>query len=152
MQNTKKKLWVQVWGALIVAFGTSVVIVASVKNPSKADSEIHLIQMTTDMDSALTAGGVVDSVYSNAKFGGALLIKNIKAESWVPSLPETYEVLLLVRGWKRKDSTMKEGILLCKNGMLARIDTTPSIDASHGTPRSVYGFAMSFSLRIQKEC
>jgi hypothetical protein len=122
--------------------------VASLKNPSKADSEKHLLSMAKDMGDALTAGGGVYSTYSNAKIGGAIVIENIKAASWTPTLAEEYKRILIERGWKENRSTHS----LCRDGMLARIDTTPSTDSSNGSPQLVYGFAMSYSLRTRRIC
>jgi hypothetical protein len=152
MQSTKIKAWKKLCGCFIVIFGVLVIIVASLKNPSKADSETHLTFMIKDMDKALTAGGNVDSVYSNARFGGALLIKHVKAASWTPALPDEYQRILLMRGWKKRSGATEPGISLCKDGVLARIDVTPSTDASRGAPQLVFGFSMSYNLSTRKSC
>jgi hypothetical protein len=116
------------------------------------DSEKYLTSMIKDMNDALMTGGIVYSTYSNAKIGGALLIKSIKAESWTPSLAEEYQRMLLIRGWKKKNSTPGRSNLLCKEGMLARIDEAPSLDGSRGPQQLVYGFAMSYNLRTRRDC
>ncbi|MDR5802254.1 hypothetical protein [Caballeronia sp. LZ001] len=138
--------------ALMVVFGLTAMIVADIKNPSKGQSEDHLAVMAADMSHALVAGGDVNSVYSNAKSGGALLIKNITAESWTPELTVEYQKKLRESGWATLESKKLREVLLCKNGMLARIDTKPSTDASHGIPRMIYGFSMSYSANSLRTC
>jgi hypothetical protein len=152
MQSIKLGFWKMTCWAFVVVFGLTVMVVASIKNPSKAQSEAHLAVMAVDMDYALAAGGDVDSSYSNAKFGGALLIKQIKAASWTSRLFIEYQKVLKERGWVISTSDTNKEVLLCKNGMLARIDSVPSIDASHGVSRSVYGFSMSYSANTFRTC
>jgi hypothetical protein len=151
MQKTKFRFWKNAWWAIVV-FGLTMMVVASIKNPSKAQSEARLASMNADMDYALGAGGDVESIYSNAKFGGALLIKNIKAASWTPRLVGEYQTMLLNRSWVIDVSETKKEIFLCKDGMLARIDSSPSTDASHGVPQLVYGFSMSYNANTLKRC
>jgi hypothetical protein len=137
---------------LVVAFGIAVMIIAGVANPSKVDSESQLLSMKKDMDDALTAGGSVYSKYSNPKFGGALMIVNIEGASRTPGLADEYQRILLERGWKINDATTEHSYLLCKDGMLARINEIPSTDTSGGSPQWVYRFAMSYSLRTRRSC
>lgn len=152
MQNSKPSFKKKAWSVIIVIFGITMMIIAGVIIPSKNESEEHLALMTLDMASALEAGGAIGSSYSNAKFGGAILIKNIKAATWSPNLLDSYQRILISRGWTRKIERTKERLLLCKNGILARIDLQPSTDASQGTSQLIYGFSMSYSASTLKAC
>jgi len=152
MQSIKLGYWKMVCWVFVVVFGLTMMVIANIKNPSKAKSEAHLAVMAADMDYALAAGGDVDSSYSNAKFGGALLIKHIKAASWTSRLFIEYQKALEEHGWVISTSNTNKEVLLCKNGMLARIDSIPSTDASHGVSRFVYGFSMSYSANTLRTC
>jgi hypothetical protein len=151
MQSIKLGAWKATFWVFVVVFGMTMIVVANIKNPSKAKSEAHLAVMAADMEHALAVGGDVGSSYSNAKFGGALLIKNIKASSWTSRLFIEYQKVLEERGWVISTSDTNKEALLCKNGMLARIDSIPSTDASHAS-QLVYGFSMSYNAKTLKTC
>ncbi|MDR5735818.1 filamentous hemagglutinin N-terminal domain-containing protein [Caballeronia sp. LZ025] len=152
MQSIKKKHRKKVWGCFVFVFGVTMIIVAGLINPSKADSEARLAVMTADMHNALVAGGSIQSTYSNAKFGGALLITNIHAASWKQNLAETYRDILISRGWRQQESSINQSTILCKDGILARIDVAPTIDATRGPAQLVYGFSMSYNLSTRRIC
>ncbi len=151
MRNTKDRSWKTIGWVLIMIFGLSVGLIAMLKNPSKAESEEHLATMNRDMDVALKIGGVVDSTYSNAKFGGSLLIKNIDAHSWNPEIAKAYQLELTRRGWLQR-SNDGNVVTLCKDHMLAKINAFSEKDSSRGLPRDVYAFAMIYDARTEKEC
>ncbi|KDR34528.1 hypothetical protein BG57_05815 [Caballeronia grimmiae] len=52
MQSIKKEHRKKVWGCFVFVFGVTIIIVAGLKNPSKADSEARLAVMTADMHNA----------------------------------------------------------------------------------------------------
>lgn len=151
MRNTKVRPWKSMSLVLVMIFGLIAGVMAMLKNPSKSESEAHLEAMIRDMDAALKVGGIVDSTNSSAKFGGALLIKNINANSWNLDLAKAYQRELMKRGWVRK-SNDENVLILCKNHMLARINDFPEKDSSRGLPRDVYGFSMIYDVRTKKEC
>ncbi|MFC0575061.1 hypothetical protein [Paraburkholderia solisilvae] len=103
------------------------------------------------MDYALREGGVADSRNSNAKFGGALLYVNILKNSWNQELANKYKGALLARGWIE---TNAEGnrLTLCKNKILATINSAPELDSSRGLPREVYGFSMKYGGDAARVC
>ncbi|PMS13205.1 hypothetical protein C0Z17_05250 [Trinickia caryophylli] len=107
--------------------------------------------MVQEMDATLKRGGVVDSVYSNAKIGGALLIENINGNSWSRDLAEAYRQELMGRGWVERRSD-EDSVVLCKGDMVAKIKLSPERDSSQGLPREVYGFSMVFNVMTMKVC
>ncbi|WP_322048391.1 hypothetical protein [Paraburkholderia sp. J67] len=151
MRNTKERSWKAIAWVIVMIFGLSIGVIAMLNNPSKVESEEHLATMTRDMDAALKTGGVVDSTYSNAKIGGSLLIKDITAHSWNPEMAKAYQLELTKRGWVQR-SNDGNVITLCKNHMLAKINTFPEKDSSRGLPRDVYAFSMIYDARTAKEC
>lgn len=145
-----ESLRVAFW-AFVVAFGVCAGVFAFLKNPSKKTSMEHLEIMSRDMDSALSVGGVVVSTYSNAKIGGSLLMKNISAISWSAGLAENYRRELERRGWVLKVSGGR-AVIMCKDGMIARIGGFSEKDSSRGFSREVYGFSMIYSHETVMEC
>lgn len=151
MKNKVARFWRAMGWIFVVIFGVVAGLMVITKNPSKSDSQKHLTVMIEDMDSILKMGGSVDSEYSNAKIGGALLIKNIKSESWSIDLAKAYRLDLMSRGWLEK-STNENFIRLCKDGMLAKINLFPEKDSSLGFPHNIYGFSMVYDMKTIREC
>lgn len=134
---------------IFICVGASLIF--GLANPSKRQSEMQLAGMNVDMDYALREGGTVDSRYSNAKFGGALLYVNILKNSWSQGLAEDYKNALLSRGWVEKN-VERDDLTLCKNKVLATINLAPELDGSRGLPREVYGFSMKYGGDAAKIC
>jgi len=74
---------------ILICVGASIIFGAG--NPSKKQSEAQLAEMDKDMSYALREGGTIDSRYSNAKIGGALLYVNILKNSWSQELAKNYK-------------------------------------------------------------
>ena len=134
---------------ILICVGVSLIF--GVGNPSKQQSEAQLAEMIEDMDYALREGGTVDSRYSNAKLGGALLYVNILKNSWNQGLAENYKNALLNRGWIETNVETSR-LTLCKNKVLATINLFSELDGSHGLPREVYGFSMNYGGNAAKIC
>jgi hypothetical protein len=151
MQNTSRLNWkvalIGMW--ILICVGASLIF--GVGNPSKRQSEVQLTGMNADMDYALHEGGTVDSRYSNAKFGGALLYVNVLKNSWSQGLAESYKNALLSRGWVEKN-VERGGFTLCKNKVLATINLAQELDDSHGAPQEVYGFSMKYGGDAARIC
>jgi hypothetical protein len=151
MKSTSRLNWkaalIGMW--ILICVGASLIFGAG--SPSRRQSEAQLAGMTVDMDYALREGGVVDSRYSNAKLGGALLYVNILKNSWSKGLAENYKKALLSRGWVEKIEE-RSGLTLCKNNVLATINLAPELDGSRGLLREVYGFSMKYGGNAAKVC
>lgn len=143
MKSAKTLNWKSGWIAAFVFLCLISLILFGKRNPSKSESEMSLRMMNRDMNFALQAGGKIESRYSNAKFGGALLFVNINAESWSYNLADKYRISLLSHGWIQRGAT-KGIISLCKDGVSATIILVPDFDSSKGLQKKVYGFSMSY--------
>jgi hypothetical protein len=120
-------------------------------NPTHQESSERLGEMMRDMEVVLKSGGVVDSQYSNAKIGGAVLYVNLDANAWSPELANSYRRSLSGLGWRDLTSDTAN-VSLCKNGILAKIGLNSSVDNSHGRPMVVYYDSMEYSGNTIKLC
>jgi hypothetical protein len=93
-------VWVAICFISLLFFG--------LKNPTRRESSERLGEMGQDMEVALESGGVVDSQYSNAKNGGALLYVNLAASAWSPELTNSYHRSLSGLGWRDLASDTKQ--------------------------------------------
>jgi hypothetical protein len=143
------------WRSALIGSWVLICIVTSLifgaGNPSKKESNFHLDMMNLDMSVALATGGAVDSRYENAKYGGALLYVNLRANSWSPGLADKYRLALLSRGWRQR-APEKGSLSLCKNGTIATIHLLSGVDSSRGRSREVYGFSMEYGGDTIKLC
>ncbi|QCP47737.1 hypothetical protein FAZ95_00200 [Trinickia violacea] len=151
MRIDKKPNWKSVLIGIWVLACIAVLLVFGEGNPSKKESNEHLNVMVEDMRTMLANGGQVYSRLANAKYGGALLYVNLATIGWSSDLIDKYRITLLNRGWKQQ-STEKERLFLCKDGMLARIDLVPEIDSSRGQSVEVYGISMKYGGDTIKLC
>lgn len=136
-------MWVVICFISLLFFG--------LKNPTHQESSERLGEMMRDMKVALTSGGIVDSQYSNAKYGGAVLYVNIDANSWSPELANSYRRSLSGLGWRDLASDVAN-VSLCKNGMLAKIGLNSGVDNSHGRSVNVYYVSMEYNGNTIKSC
>jgi hypothetical protein len=134
----------------LVAGGTALAITTFDRNPSAREAQAHFLMMNKDMNSALKAGGKIDSKYSNSKNGGSMIIANIRAESWSSGLAEKYREILMSLGWTSKSNL--EYFALCKDGALAEISLIKGFDASHGFRREIHGFTMTYNAITKDDC
>ena len=151
MPSIRNWPWKNIGWTLAIFWGLGAGLMAMLQSPSKLDSEAHLKVMVLDMDAALRMGGSVDSTYSNAKVGGALLSKNINANSWNPDVARSYQQELMRRGWVKK-SDDGNTITFCKDNMLARVNLFSEKDNSLGLPHEIYGFAMIYDATTKRLC